>query len=112
MLLNAPIDRQIFMIVFGSMLIWSITSFIVYEDGPFDIFRLFRDWLGVRRDKLTGECTGKNIFAKMVCCFKCTSFWVAIPIAYLMVSTQPLAMIALILVLRTGACLVDRIING
>lgn len=111
-MLNASVDHQVFILICAAMLIWGITSFLVHEDGPFDLFLRFRELIGVKQDKLTRECTGKNIFAKMLCCFKCTSFWVAIPIALLLVNTQPLITLVLILVLRTGAIILDRIING
>lgn len=102
---------QAFVLLFAALIVWSITSFIVYEDGPFDVFRLFREIIGVKRDVLAGECTGKNIIAKMLCCFMCTSFWVSIPVVLFVVQEQrPLWFIGWVLAVRTTAILIDSVI--
>lgn len=46
---------------------WRVTHLLSEEDGPFDIFFMFRKKMG-------------NVFlGKLVSCFYCCSVWVAIP---------------------------------
>lgn len=55
--------------------VWRVSSLLVNEVGPFEIFARFRYAIGVR----TGEyliCYGKGI-AGAFCCIWCISVWVA-----------------------------------
>lgn len=52
-----------------------ITSLLVDESGPFDIFGKFRDLLGVDVDAYS-RCTAPVVWG-MFCCFMCMSIWVA-----------------------------------
>lgn len=106
------IAHQLFILFMDSLIVWSLGSLLVYETGPFNLFLSFRERVGVRVDTLAGECRGKNVFAEMLCCFKCTSFWVSIPIALLTVRVPPLELIGWIFAIRTVAIMMDRWING
>lgn len=110
--LNAALDKQLYMLLYGGLIVWGITSLLVYELGPLDIFQRFREIIGVRRDIIKDTCTGKNVFAKGFCCFKCASFWVSLIITFCMVKTEPLAFICVVIALRTVAIVIDRIVNG
>lgn len=61
---------------------WRLTSLLVNEPGPYDVFGQFRDIVGIEYDEL-----GRKIFtselAKMFGCFWCCSIWVGILIAIL-----------------------------
>ena len=61
---------------------WRITNLLVSEDGPMNIFGLFRDHVGVELDEFN-QCVGRNEFARGLCCFWCTSVWVGCALALL-----------------------------
>lgn len=58
---------------------WRISSLLVREDGPFDIFALIRTVAGVKYDENSNAYSG-NVFGKMLLCLWCTSIWVALAI--------------------------------
>lgn len=53
---------------------WRMTSLLVWEDGPFEVFVRLRHRLGVRYDERS-ERYGSNWFAKGVVCPACASVW-------------------------------------
>lgn len=57
--------------ILGSFSVWRITHLLHAEDGPWDVFFRFRQWLG------------SGFFGKLSDCFYCLSLWVAAPVAYL-----------------------------
>lgn len=59
----------------GVLITWRITSMLVNEDGPADIFARLRDWLGVRYGEVS-QPYGTNGVANALCCVWCTSIWV------------------------------------
>lgn len=50
-------------------IVWRITEFFVYADGPYNVFEKFR------------EVNANNQIGKALDCFHCTSVWVALPFA-------------------------------
>jgi len=88
---------------------WRLTSLLVWEDGPFEVFAKLRHWLGVRYDDMS-QPYGSNWFAKGVVCPACASVWfgTVLGIAYLL--WNPTWYIAFLLALSTGAILVETLI--
>ena len=90
---------------------WRLTSLLVWEDGPFEMFARLRHLLGVRYDE-SSLAYGTNRFAKGVVCPACASVWFGTlwGIAYLL--WNPTWYIALPLALSAGAIIVERWNNG
>lgn len=89
-----------------------ITSLLVDEDGPLDLFLRFRQLIGVRVDK-DGETYGKNPFATGFTCLWCVSVWIGMGWATLyFFFPNGTFLVAMPLALSTGAILVDRWLNG
>lgn len=63
-------------LVLLSLASWRLTSLIVQEDGPFDIFIKIRLWLGVAYDQ-NSQPYGKNVIARGILCMWCASVWVS-----------------------------------
>ena len=61
-----------------------ITYLILYKDGPFDIFAKFRFFMGVNKpiygidNEIIGFEPNGKLLSKLVSCYTCLSFWVAI----------------------------------
>ena len=53
---------------------WRLTSLLVWEDGPFEVFARIRHVLGVRYDDRS-MAYGTNWLAKGVVCPACASVW-------------------------------------
>lgn len=53
---------------------WRLTSLLVWEDGPFEVFAKLRRLLGVRYDEMS-NAYGSNWLAKGVVCPACASVW-------------------------------------
>lgn len=100
------------------MITWRLTSLLVYEHGPFDIFGRLRVWLGVRYS-VNNIPYGTNEISKMILCFLCCSIWVsaviaiiAPPLLEISVKFHPLANWTLnVLVLSTTAIMIDAFIE-
>lgn len=56
---------------------WRLSSLIVREEGPWDIFERFRFFLGVRYDA-ESERYSDRMLGKLVTCVWCTSIWVSV----------------------------------
>lgn len=56
---------------------WRITSLLVREDGPFDVFARLRLALGVYYDDMS-EAHGRNTVAKALTCTWCLSVWISL----------------------------------
>lgn len=59
-----------------SLAVWRISSLLVDEMGPYQVFELFRFTIGVRHNE-QGTAYGLNEFAEVFCCLYCLSIWVA-----------------------------------
>lgn len=66
-------------IVLG-LVCWRITSLIVDEGGPYNIFAKIRKLIGVYYDEWSVR-KGRNEFAKGLTCIWCASIWVAFFVA-------------------------------
>lgn len=96
-----------FEIVILAFATWRLTSLLVWEDGPFEVFAKLRHRLGVRYDE-TSMAYGTNWFAKGVICPACASVWFGIlwGVAYLL--WRPTWFIALPFALSAGAIALER----
>lgn len=62
-------------LVLVALAAWRVTSLLVEEEGPWDIFCKMRHALGVRYDAHS-QAYGLNVVGKALCCVWCTSVWV------------------------------------
>lgn len=58
---------------------WRVSSLLVTEAGPFDIFQRLRDWLRVYPVKTGDEvvCQSESAAFGMFCCIWCMSVWIS-----------------------------------
>lgn len=89
-------------LVVNTLLTWRLTNLCIKEDGPFEMFALFRDAVGVDTDEFS-KCIGRNQFALAFCCFWCASVWVGVAVA-IAARENPLKGLAY----SAGAILVER----
>lgn len=61
---------------------WRITSLLVNEAGPYQMFHRFRYLVGIRYDTQS-QPVSTNEIAAMLLCSWCTSFWVALILSIL-----------------------------
>lgn len=86
---------------------WRISSLLVTEAGPMDIFERMRHQLGVRYDN-NSEKYGTNALSEMLICVWCTSVWVAVLwVTLYALWPKRTKQIALPLALSAGAILVE-----
>lgn len=80
-------------ILICGLAVWRVTSLLVYEDGPFEIFVKLRAAAGVY--DLGEDGKPSSFFGGLLNCFPCTSIWLAFPAAFLVHGTHwPLAWLA------------------
>lgn len=61
---------------------WRITHFLNREDGPYNLGNRMRQATGQYYTEAS-ECTATNEIGKALCCFHCTSVWVALGVVLL-----------------------------
>lgn len=96
--------------------LWRLTSLLVYERGPWEVFPRLRRAVGIvdTYDAFTGEMLRREIgagqLAKALSCLWCMSMWLAVPVlaAAYWLPWWVLAPLAL----STGAIVFDRVITG
>lgn len=59
-----------------SLAVWRLSSLLVVEDGPFDIFAQVRSRVGVKYDEMSHPY-GTNVLSKMLSCIWCVSIWIS-----------------------------------
>ena len=89
---------------------WRISSLLVREDGPSDVFAKLRTISGVKYDKYSIP-RGTNFVSSLLLCVWCTSIWIAVIIAALDRPVNILTFIRRALALSSGAILLDEIID-
>lgn len=67
-------------IIEGSLITWRVSSLLVNESGPYDVFTQIRNASGVSVDEYS-RCIGKTEVSRALCCLWCTSLWVGIVVA-------------------------------
>lgn len=90
---------------------WRLSSFLVNEDGPFDVFAWLRTWVGVHYNEY-GVMDGGGFFAGVFDCVWCMSAWVgaAVTVAYCLYPVAT-SWFCLPLALSAGAVVLEKI-NG
>lgn len=89
---------------------WRLTSLLVWEDGPFEVFARLRRRLGVRYDE-SSVAYGTNWLAKGVVCPACVSVWFGFGWAGLYFLWEPFWWLALPFALSAGAIVVEYLIE-
>lgn len=98
-------------IVVLALATWRLTSLLVWEDGPFEIFAKLRYRLGVRYDEQS-IAYGTNWFAKGVVCPACASVWFGFLWAIAYWIYPHTWWVALSFALSTGAIVLEKWIGG
>lgn len=62
------------------LITWRITSLLLNEHGPYEVFDKVRDAVGIDYDEF-GRKLFSNELARMFGCFWCCSIWVALCLA-------------------------------
>ena len=92
---------------------WRLTSLLVRESGPFEMFAKFRHLIGVRTVEGSSTPYGTNIIAETLSCDWCCSMWIGIALGIVYVIEPELTILAsLPFALSAGAIIVERILNG
>lgn len=86
---------------------WRLTSLLVWEEGPLDVFARLRHLLGVRYDQ-RNQPYGSNWFAKGVVCPACASVWFGFLWAGAYLLWKPAWMVALPFALSTCAVAIEK----
>lgn len=90
---------------------WRLTSLLVWEDGPFEVFARLRRLVGVRYNDRS-LAYGTNWLAKGVICPACASVWFGVLWAALYYLWGNSVWLALPLALSAGAMVLERWNNG
>ena len=90
-----------------ALAVWRLTSLLVWEDGPFEMFANLRLLLGVRYDEYS-KAYGTNWLAKGVVCPACASVWFGLALAVLYFFWTDCVWLALPLALSAAAIMVER----
>lgn len=96
------------------MAVWRISSLLVNENGPWNIFVRVREWAGIGHDYNGRAVTFPDrFFAQMLSCVWCTSVWVSIFMT-LFVFTSPYwaFRFAVFLAFSTGAIMINKYVTG
>jgi hypothetical protein len=88
-----------------TLAVWRVTSLLHREDGPWYIFAQLRKFIGVYYDEFS-RLQGRNVVARALTCFWCSSVYVAFPFAFLMPGYNPFVTW---LALSAGAIFVDEL---
>lgn len=89
-------DAPWFALVLGVLATWRLAALLVQEDGPWGLV------LQLRR------AAGDGVLGQMLDCFRCTSVWVAAPLAAA-VARSPVEWLLAWPALSGAACLLERL---
>lgn len=95
-----------------SLATWRVTSLLVNEAGPFDLFAKLRHLVGVRYDERSVPY-GTNVLANAFSCIWCMSVWIALIAAiflfeYIIWWQYPIVVLAL----SAAAIMIEKVIGG
>lgn len=89
---------------------WRLASLLVVEDGPFDMFLLFRLKAGILYDQ-NGEPFGTSWFSDGLACLWCVSVWVGLVTGIAYWLWPDVKWVLLPFALSSGAIVVHEITN-
>jgi hypothetical protein len=102
-----------------SLAVWRLSALFSYEDGPFDIFRRLREFIGIEHTARypDGEeimIPVKNFFlTELVHCVWCLSVWFAIIIVILyQLWPGETLLICMPFAISAAAIIIERIVRG
>lgn len=119
-------------ILFEALVVWTLSSLLVGESGPYGLFEKIRSELGVLHpaevdvetlgewshahgDKEAPECFSFNLAGEILCCFWCTSMWVSVVVTLVCAIFLELPWWMWVFspfAVRTVAIMIDEYING
>lgn len=106
---------DIYMFLVMGLSTWRLSSFLVNENGPWDIFVKVREVLGIQHDEdgdiISWSGVG-NFFGPLLECLWCTSVWVGFVVYASYFAWTPVFHLHLVLALSTVAILVNERTNG
>lgn len=90
---------------------WRISSLLVREEGPGDIFVKFRYFIGVRYDQ-NSVAYGENVLAKAFLCVWCLSLWFGLVLAFFSpTTTYVVGYFITAFALSAAAIIIDSVVN-
>lgn len=90
---------------------WRMTSLLVVEDGPYDMFSRIRKAVGVYYDEYSTP-QGKNVVSRALICIWCFSVWVATAAAFFSPFTRNIVTyFTNVLAISAAIILIDRLIR-
>jgi len=103
----APAVGNILLLVLAT---WRLSSLLVFEDGPFEVFARLRRRVGIIQDPVDPDTRmAQGFFAELLSCVWCASFWVIIPMVALW---WALPEAVAVLAIWGGAVLIERWVDG
>jgi hypothetical protein len=93
-----------------ALAVWRVTSLLVNEDGPFDIFEKVRFFVGVRWDEHS-EKYGKNVLGEAFTCVWCLSVWTS-AIGAVFIAPSLAWYPCYVLALSSISILIEELVNG
>ena len=103
---KSHMNNNLLVVAILALTTWRITSLLVYEDGPKDIFARFRYLIGVRYDDRS-EAYGDNQFAKAFTCLWCLSPYVGAILVVLWLLWAGIIYLYLPLALSAAAIMIE-----
>ncbi len=99
-------------IILLALATWRLTSLLVHEHGPFDIFFKLREFMGIIHDA-EGNVAGDDgsLLAGLLSCFWCTSVWAALIPAMLLAESY-WEWFAFVLAASAGAIMIEEKVYG
>ena len=91
---------------------WRMSSLLVSEKGPFNIFVKIRSLTGIRHDSL-GDAVEipDNVFAQILSCVWCCSVWVGVGTLIIFVILPPFIYFCFALALSSISVIVQTIVG-
>lgn len=97
--------------IVSALAVWRLSSLLVREDGPGDVFAKLRTFSGVRYDEHSNSY-GTNILSSALTCVWCTSVWVGFFVAFLDKPAKLHTFLQRALALSASAIIIDEVMNA